>query len=452
MIPETRYARTVDGFDIAYQVLGDGPPDILMIPAWVSHLEVAWENPLYARFMQRVALFARVISFDKRGTGLSSRLTKAPDLEASLDDARAVLDGVRTERVAIWGDGSDGAALGMLHAATFPARTTALVLWEPSARNAWAPDHPWGPTREEFELEQEAIRSSWGTKEWARSFSGVDAPTLARYPELLDGYAKYFRYSATPSDALLLNELWFDTEVRDLLPTVRVPTLVLTRGLDESAEGSPATYVADRIPGATLARLEGGDFPKWLGDQATVVDEVRSFLTGARLGPEPDRVLATVVFTDIVGSTEIVARRGDAGWRDLMERHHGVVRGLLDAYRGVEIDTAGDGFFATFDGATRGVRCARAIRKAVSELGIEVRAGVHTGEVDVGGAKATGIAVMLGARIASRASPGEILVSSTVKDLVAGSGLSFDARGRHELKGVPGSWELFALSERTDGT
>jgi class 3 adenylate cyclase len=449
VIPGTQYARTIDGFDIAFQVLGDGPLDILMIPAWVSHLEVAWENSLYARFMQRVAAFARVISYDKRGTGLSSRLTDAPDLETRLDDARAVLDAVGAQRIAIWGDGSDGAALGMLHAATFPARTSALVLWEPSARNAWANDHPWGPTREEFELEQEAIRTSWGTKEWAKAFAGVDAPTLARYPELLDGYAKYFRYSATPSDALLLNEIWFDTDVRDLLPTVRVPTLVLTRGLDASAEGSPASYVAERIPGATIVRVEGGDFPKWLGDQAVVVDEVRSFLTGVRLGPEPDRVLATVVFTDIVGSSEIVAGRGDAGWRELVERHHTVVRGVLETFRGVEVDTAGDGFFATFDGPTRGVRCAQAIREAVGGLGLEVRAGVHTGEVDIGGGKATGIAVVIGSRIAAAASTGEILVSSTVKDLVAGSGLSFDGRGRHELKGVPGSWELFALSERT---
>jgi class 3 adenylate cyclase len=446
VIPETRYARTVDGFDIAYQVLGEGPPDILMIPAWVSHLEVAWENRLYARFMERVAAFARVICYDKRGTGLSGKLTKAPDLEARLDDARAVLDGVGTERVAIWGDGSDGAALGMLHAATFPARTTALVLWEPSARNAWADDHPWGPTREEFELEQETIRSSWGTKEWAKTFAGVDAPTLARYPELLESYAKYFRYSATPTDALLLNEIWFETDIRDLLPTVRVPTLVLTRGLDAGGEGSPATYVADRIPGATLMRVEGGDFPKWLGDQATTVDEVRSFLTGVRVGPEPDRVLATVVFTDIVGSAEIVAGRGDAGWRDLVERHHAVVRRLLETYRGVEIDTAGDGFFATFDGPARGVRCAQAIRDAVGALGMEVRAGVHTGEVDVGGEKATGIAVVIGARIASRASPGEILVSSTVKDLVAGSGLEFVDAGEHELKGVPGAWRTYTLA------
>jgi class 3 adenylate cyclase len=443
VIPETRFARTADGFDIAYQVLGEGPPDILMIPAWVSHLEVAWENPLYARFMERVADFARVISFDKRGTGLSSRLTTAPDLEARLDDARAVLDEVGAHRVAIWGDGSDGTALGIVHAATFPARTAALVLWEPSARNAWAPDYPWGPNDEEFAVEQEAIRGRWGTREWAKEFAGVDAPTLARYPELLDGYTKYFRYSATPSDALLLNEIWYRTDVRDLLPTARVPTLVLTRGLDAGPDGSPATYAADRIPGAKLVRLDGADFPKWLGDQASVVDEVRSFLTGVRRGPEPDRVLSTVVFTDIVGSSQLVAAMGDAAWRELVERHHAIVRGLLADFRGVEIDTAGDGFFATFDGPTRAVRCALAIRDALSGLGIRIRAGVHTGEVDIGGAKATGIAVVLGARIAALAEAGGILTSSTVKDLVAGSGLSFRDAGEHELAGVPGRWRVF---------
>ena len=445
MIPPTRFARTADGFDIAYQVVGEGPPDILMIPAWVSHLEVAWENPLFARFMERVAAFARVISFDKRGTGLSTRLSAAPDLEARLDDARAVLDEVGTERVAIWGDGSDGTALGILHAATFPARTVALILWEPSARNAWASDYPWGPRDEEFSLEQQGIRNGWGTREWARGFAGLDAPTLARYPELLDGYAKYFRYSATPTDALLLNEIWFDTDVRDLLSTVRVPTLVLTRGLDAGPEGSPAEFVADRIPDAKLVRVEGDDFPKWLGDQAATVDEVRSFLTGVRLGPEPDRVLATVLFTDIAESTEILADRGDANWRDLVERHHAVVRSLLETYRGIEVDTAGDGFFATFDGPTRAVRCARDIQESVRPLGVTIRAGVHTGEVDIGGEKAAGIAVVIGARIAAHAAPGEVLVSSTVKDLVAGSGFSFDARGGQQLKGVPGTWLLFAV-------
>lgn len=445
VVPETRYARTLDGFDIAYQVVGEGPLDILMIPAWVSHLEIAWENPLYARFMRRAASFARVITYDKRGTGLSSRLTNAPDLEARLDDARAVLDSIGSQRVAIWGDGSDGAALGMLHAASFPTRTSALVLWEPSARNAWAPDHPWGPTREEFESEQQSIRSSWGTREWGQTFAGEDAPSLRTYPELLDSYAKYFRFSATPSDALLFNEIWFDTDVRDLLAAVRVPTLVLARDAPGRPEANEATYVAERIPGATLVRVEGRDFPKWLGDQAAVVDEVRAFLTGVRLGPEPDRVLTTVVFTDIVGSTEVVAERGDAAWRDLVERHHTIVRTLLGTFRGVEVDTAGDGFFATFDGPTRAVRCGHAIRTAVRDLGVEVRVGVHTGEVDVGGEKATGIAVVVGSRIGSVAGPGEVLVSSTVKDLVAGSGLAFEYAGEHELKGVPDRWRLYRV-------
>jgi pimeloyl-ACP methyl ester carboxylesterase len=313
VIPETRYARTADGFDIAYQMFGEGPPDVLMIPAWVSHLEVAWENPLYARFMQRVASFSRVITYDKRGTGLSSRIAAVPDLDARLDDARAVLDDVGSEHVAIWGDGSDGTALGILHAATFPGRTTALVLWEPCSRNAWAPEHPWGTTPAEFEREQRAIRESWGGREWAKAFAGADAPTLARYPELLDSYAKYFRYSATPTDALLLNEIWFQTDVRDLLATVRVPTLVLVRSAPGRRETGAARFVAERIPGARFITVEGPDFPKWLGDQATVVDEVRAFLTGIRLGPEPDRVLATVVFTDIVDQPRC--------WRGRATRH-----------------------------------------------------------------------------------------------------------------------------------
>lgn len=360
MIPETRFAATSDGQSIAYQVFGDGSVDLLLIPAWVSHLEVAWENPLFERFMDQLASFARVITFDKRGTGLSSRFTRIPDLEARLDDARAVLRTVGTDRVVVLGDGSDGLGLGALHAATYPALTTALVLWGPSARIAWTPDYPWGTTEEDFEREQDQIRQSWGTEAWAVEFAGFDAPTVLEHPELIPGYAKYFRYSATPTDALLFNELWFETDVRDLLPAVNIPTLVLARRGPAGAHwAAEAQYVAERIPLARLVLLDGEDGPKWLGDQDAVVREIREFATGVRQDPEPTRVLATLLFTDIVRSTEKVAELGDRPWRSLVERHHEIVRNLLSLFHGVEVDTAGDGFFATFDGPTRAVRCPR---------------------------------------------------------------------------------------------
>jgi class 3 adenylate cyclase len=444
VIPETRYATTSDGLSIAYQVFGEGTVDLLLIPAWVSHLEVAWENPLFARFMERLGSFSRVITFDKRGTGLSSRLTRIPDLETRLDDARAVLDAVGSEGVAVLGDGSDGLGLGALHAATYPARTTALVLWGPAAKIEWTPEYPWGTTEEEFGREQDEIRKGWGTDAWAVGFAGLDAPTVLEHPELIPGYAKYFRYSATPTDALLFNELWFATDVRDLLSVVNVPTLVLARsgpaGADWAAE---AQYVAERIPRARLVLMDGEDFPKWLGNQDAVVREVREFITGVREEPEPNRVLATLLFTDIVRSTERAVELGDRAWRIVVEQHNETVRDLLAIFHGEEVDTAGDGFFATFDGPARAVRCALAIHTAVRPLGVELRAGVHTGEIETGGGKPRGIAVVIGARVAATADQGEVLVSSTVKDLVAGSGLLFQDRGEHKLKGVPNRWRLY---------
>lgn len=443
-MPPTRYATTRDGLSIAYQVFGDGPMDLLLIPAWVSHLEVAWENILFARFMERLAALARVITFDKRGTGLSSRVTQIPDLEGQLDDARSVLAAVGTERVAILGDGSDGLGLGALYAATYPSRTRALVLWLPCARNAWSPDYPWGVTEESFEAEQTDIWRNWGTDEWAVGFAGLDAPTVLAYPELVPGYAKYFRYSATPTDALLLNELWYQTDVRALLPAVAVPTLVITRRGPQSGDWvAEARYVADRIPRAQIVVLDGEDSPKWLGDQDAVIREVRGFLTGIREDPDPNRFLATFLFTDIVGSTEKVVELGDRAWRGIVERHNEAVRELLATFHGVEVDTAGDGFFATFDGPARAVRCAQAIRGAVAPLGLEVRAGVHTGECEMIADKVGGIAVTIAARIGSLAAPSEILVSRTVKDLVAGSGLEFEDAGKHSLKGVPDSWRVY---------
>jgi class 3 adenylate cyclase len=444
-VPETHYASTSDGLSIAYQVFGEGAVDLLLIPAWLSHLEVAWENPLYARFMNRLTSFARVVTFDKRGTGLSSRVARVPDLETRLDDARAVLDSVGSDRVAVWGDGSDGLALSVLLAATYPARTTALVLWQPAARNAWAPDYPWGTTEEEFQREQDQIQHSWGTEAWGVGFAGLDAPAVLEHPELVPVYAKYFRYSSTPTDALLFNQLWFETDVRDLLSTVNVPTLVLARRGPTDADWKAAKYIAEHIPRARLVQLEGQDFPKWLGDQDAVVREVREFVTGVRHDPEPNRVLATLLFTDIVRSTEKAAELGDRDWRDLIERHHETVRRLLRTFHGVEVDTAGDGFFATFDGPTRAVRCALEIVRALAVLGIEVRAGVHSGEVQLSGGKVGGIAVVIGARVGALAGPSQVLVSRTVKDLVAGSGLTFEDAGEHELKGIPHRWRLYGV-------
>lgn len=439
MVPEIRYTKSGD-VSIAYQVFGKGPLDLVLIPGWVSNIEIFWEEPAVARFLTRLASFSRVILFDKRGTGLSDRVAEMPNLETRMDDVRAVLDAVRSERAALFGY-SEGGVLCALFAASYPTRTSALIMHGSYARLTWRPDYPWGPTDEE--------RSAFideSVRDWGRPI-GIDsrAPSMAHDERFRHWWARFLRLSVSPTAFSTLSRMNAQIDIRHVLPAIRVPTLVLHSVNDQALPIGGSRYLAEHIPDARLVELPGSDHVPWLADAEAVADEVEEFLTGVRRGSEPDRVLATVLFTDIVGASELVASLGDRRWRDLLESHHALIRRELSRFRGREIDTAGDGFLATFDGPARGVRCARAISEEVRSLGIEVRAGLHTGECETMGDKLGGIAVHIGSRVAALAQPGEVLVSSTVKDLVAGSGLSFQDRGIYPLKGIPGEWKLFAV-------
>jgi pimeloyl-ACP methyl ester carboxylesterase len=442
MDPKTEYARSGD-VHIAYQVVGQGPLDLVYVPGWVSHVEQAWEEPTLARFLRRLGSFSRLIVFDKRGTGLSDRVPddKLPTLEQRMDDLRAVMDAAGSERAAVFGV-SEGGNLCALFAATYPERTTSLVMFGCFAKRIWSSDYPWAPTPEQRQQEYELVEREWG-----------NLMDLARYvPSKIGDQAfarrltAYMRGAASPGAAVALLRMNTQIDIRLVLPTIRVPTLVIHRTGDRDANVEEGRWLAARIPGARFVELLGDDHLPWVGDQDAILDEIQEFLTGIRQSPELDRALATVLFTDIVGSTELAARLGDRAWQALLEQHHALVRRELDRFRGREVDTAGDGFFATFDGPARASRCACSIRDAVRQLGIEVRAGVHTGEVELTGEKIGGIAVHIGARVAATARASEVLVSSTVKDLVAGSGIGFTDRGIHELKGIPGEWHLFAAT------
>lgn len=437
--PQTRYAKS-SGVHIAYQVVGDGPFDLVLIPGWVSHLELLWEEPTIARFFRRLASFSRLILFDKRGTGMSDPvpLTQLPTLEQRMDDVRAVMDAAGSERAALFGV-SEGGPMAFLFAATYPKRTTALVLYGEYARLAWAPDYPFGIPWERFEQFLQRIDEGWGSgaifKYWA--------PDSAADERLRQWWAQFERRAASPGASMALLRMAYDIDARPVLPAVSVPALVLHRSGDRIVPVEHGRYVAQHIAGAKYVELSGSDHTFWTGDAEVLLDEIQEFLTGVRPGPEPDRMLATVLFTDIVGSSERAAQMGDRGWRDLLESYYALVRRLLERFRGREIDTAGDGMFATFDGPARAIRCASAVTTGVRQLGIEVRAGVHTGECELIGDKVGGIAVHIGARVAGMAKAGQVLVSSTVRDLVAGSGIRFEDFGTHPLKGIPGEWRLY---------
>jgi len=436
---ETHYAKSGD-VHIAYQVAGSGPPDLVIVPGFVSHVEHVWEEPRGARFLNRLASFCRVILFDKRGTGLSDRVGEIPTLEQRMDDVRAVMDATGTDRAAIFGY-SEGGPMSLLFAATYPERTSALILYAAMAKRAWAVDYPWGRTREEMESRLGSVEQTWGTG------ASVDiyAPSHAGDDHYRKWMAGYERSSASPGAVLSLIRMNMEIDVRHVLPAIRVPTLVLHRTGDRAVKVEHGRYMAAQMPAAKYVELEGIDHLPWAGDVDGLIDEVARWLTGVRHVPEPDRVLVTVLFTDIVGATERVSALGDRGWRELLTRHHALIRQQLERFRGREIDTAGDGFLATFDGPARAVRAACAMSDVVRPLGVRIRAGLHTGECEVIGEKLGGIAVHTGARVAALASPDEVLVSSTVKDLVAGSGLRFRERGAHILRGVPGEWQLFAV-------
>lgn len=434
--PETRYAKSGD-VNIAYQVVGDGPRDLVLVPGFVSHLENDWDEPRSAHFLERLASFSRLIRFDKRGTGLSDRPGGLPDLETRMDDVRAVMDAVESERAALLGY-SEGGPMCCLFAATYPDRTTALILYGTYAKRVDPDDdYPWVATGEQRQAYVDRVEREWGFE----SDLGTMAPNADA--ALTAWWRARARASASPGAAralLLMNSL---IDVRHVLPTIRVPTLVLHRGGDRDSQLAEGRYIADHIPGARFVDLAGEDHIPWI-DADQIVDEVEEFLTGVRRGPEPDRLLATVLVTDIVGSSERAAELGDRGWRDLLEAHHALVRRELARWRGQEVDTAGDGFLATFDGPARAIRCACAIRDGLHALSLEIRAGLHTGECEIIGGKVGGIAVHTAARVAAQASPGEVFVSGTVRDLIAGSGIDLEDRGVHTLKGIPGAWQLLA--------
>jgi pimeloyl-ACP methyl ester carboxylesterase len=441
--PETRYALSGD-VSIAYQVVGNGPIDLVFVPGWISHLDHYWDEPRIARFFGRLASFTRLIRFDKRGTGLSDRAVAIPTLEQRMDDVRAVMDAAGSQRAAILGI-SEGGAMSLLFTATYPERTTTLMLYGSFARAAWAPDYPFGRTVAEFQARLAGFRENWGTGQSA----AVMSPSLAGDEALREWAAANERTSASPGAVEALQRMNIEIDARPVLGAIRVPTMVMHRTGDRVVKVEHGRYLAQHIPGARYVELEGDDHSWASGNSDLILAEIEEFLTGERRAAEADRVLATVLFTDIVDSTRRAAEFGDRAWRDRLEAHHAVVRQELKRFRGREIDTAGDGFLAAFDGPARAIRAASIITGEVKKLGLEVRAGLHTGECEVIGPKLAGIAVHIGARISALAAPGEVLVSQTVKDLVAGSGLRFDDRGVQALKGLPGDWRLYAVDRES---
>jgi len=437
MQPETRYAQSAE-VNIAYQVFGDGPRDLIAALPFLSHLEHNWEHPAVARAWRRLGSLGRVILFNQRGVGLSDPVPTVPTLEERMVDMGAVMDAVGSQRAVVLGM-SDGGPVAMLFAATYPERVEALVLLGTFARRTRSDDYPGGRRMEEMEQLLEAIPEHWGTG----LVASLTAPSLAEDEVHRAWAARLERLAASPGTIVRLARASAETDVRDILPSIRVPTLVLHRTEDPFFEVDGGRYLAERIPGARFVELAGRDY---IANADDLIDEVAEFLTGSRPLREPDRVLATVLFTDIVGSTERAAELGDRRWRDLLERHHAVVRRQLQRFQGTEVDTAGDGFLAAFDGPARAIHCAATIVEAVRALGIDIRAGIHTGECEVVDAKIGGIAVHIGARVGALAGAGEVLVSSTVKDLVVGSGIEFAERGAHLLKGVPGEWRLYSVT------
>jgi class 3 adenylate cyclase len=441
MQPQTRYAQSGD-VNIAYQVVGEGPIDLVFVMGWVSNIDEFWAEPSFARFLQRLASFSRLIIFDKRGTGLSDRVheSQLPTLEQRMDDVRAVMDAAGSKKAALLGI-SEGGPMCAVFAATYPVRTEALMMFGAYPRAAEAPDYLWGRNQEWVKRWIEDIRTGWGSRPVGLE---ARAPSRTQDERFREWWTRYLVRSASPSAVLALTRMNMEIDVRHVLPAIRVPTLIMHRVGDRALDVRGARYMAEKIPRAKYLEYPGDDHLPWTtGDVDMILGDIEQFVTGARHAPEADRVLATVMFADIVDSTQRAAALGDRAWSEQLQQFYGLVRGELQRFRGREIDTAGDGYFATFDGPARGVRCAQAIAKDVSRIGLTIRAGLHTGEVEVLGDKVSGIAVHIGARVAGHAAPGEVVVSNTVKDLVAGSGLQFEDRGVRPLKGVPGEWRLF---------
>ena len=442
-IPPIQYANAGD-VSVAYQVLGEGPVDLVLVPGFATHLELGWESPPYVRFIEGLASFSRLILFDKRGTGLSDPVARAPGLEERIDDVQAVMDACGSERAAIFGI-SEGGAMGVLFAATHPERVSTLVLHGAMARTTEAPDYPWASPADALrEAGAEFLAPSWGRD--GEVFIELFAPTLGTSPDAIAAVERLHRSSASPGMVGQIFEMFLNVDVREVLPSIHVPTLVLQRRGDRVVNWRAGRFLAERIEGSRYVELEGIDHLPWAGDSQAVLGEIEEFLTGTRSVPDPDRVLAAVMFTDVVGSTQRAAELGDTRWRGLLDSHQALLQRELDRHRGRQVKTLGDGMLATFDGPARAIQCGQAITEAARSAGLEVRIGIHCGEVELMNGDVGGIAVHIASRIGDLAGAGEVLVSSTVKDLVAGSGIDFEDRGDHELKGIPDRWRLLAVA------
>jgi class 3 adenylate cyclase len=439
VIPETRYAKSGD-VNIAYQVVGHGDVDLVFVPGWVSHVEYAWEELTLRPFLERLASFSRLILLDRRGTGLSDPVEQLPTLEERMDDLVAVMDAAGSRRAFLMGISESG-PMCILFAATYPERAAGLVLCNTFACILRSDDHPWGVSRKASESLRHSIDESWGTGITPLLF----APSRANDEAFVRSWARFERHAVSRGAMRKIVGMILDTDVRHVLPSVRVPTLVVHRIGDRATRVEGGRYLAANIADAKIVEVSGADHFPWVGDTDAILDEVEQFVTGFRRGPEPDRILATVLFTDIVDSTRHLATQGDRRWRALLAQFYAILRDGLERFRGREINTTGDGLFATFDGPARAIRCACAARDAIAALGIAMRAGLHTGECEVQEDKVSGIAVHMGARVCGAAEPNQVLVTSTVKDLVAGSGLRFQDRGAYELKGIPDTWRLYAV-------
>ncbi|UCG96393.1 MAG: adenylate/guanylate cyclase domain-containing protein [Burkholderiales bacterium] len=438
-IPTTRYAKSGD-VHIAYQVLGEGPIDLVVVPGWVTNVECFWEEPRSAGFLRSLAAFSRLIIFDKRGTGLSDRVAFMPNLETRMDDLRAVLSAVGSQRAVLCGY-SEGGPMCALFAATYPARTAGLVMLGSYASRAWRADAPWGRTAQQTEQFNRVCEAEWGAPLAIERIM----PSVAQDETVRQWWGRFLRMSASPAAVVALNTMNHEIDVRPILTSVQAPALVMHARGDQQVDVRYGRELAALLPRARYIELEGEDHAPWLMNAEQIVREIGAFTAAIGEPEEPERVLATVLFSDIVGSTERAIELGDRAWRDLLNRHHQIVRQALQRFKGREVDTAGDGFFATFDGPARAVRCAASLIEVLASIGVQVRVGLHTGECETVGGKAAGIAVHIGARVSAAAGPGEVFVTSTVRDLVAGSGLRFEDRGARVLKGLPDAWHLYAV-------
>jgi pimeloyl-ACP methyl ester carboxylesterase len=443
MAREVRYTTSGDS-SVAFQVVGSGPIDVVFLPEWFNNLEMQWDDPRLARFPTRLASFGRVMMLNMRGMGLSDPIphTEPPTVERWMDDISAVMDAAGFERAALVGTGLGG-AIAMVFAATYPQRVSALVVINSTARSSAAPDYPFGVDAAWRQRTQDSMRRSWGRApilQW-------QAPEMAGDERFRQWWARFERYAASPGIALAVLRMVQDLDVRHVLPSIQCPVLILHRLDDPITPVQHGRYLAKHIPGSRYVEVEGHGHAYWSGDSEQLLGEIQEFLTGAPATVDIDRVLATVMFTDIVGSTELLARLGDSRWTEVLAEHRLFVRRELERFRGREVDTAGDGFLATFDGPARAIKCAAAIRASVGRLGLHLRSGLHTGEVEMRPDGVAGIAVHIAARVAAAADTNEILVSRTVVDLVAGSGIEFADLGGHILKGVPGEWQLFAVAD-----